>query len=89
MKFGVTVSIVLYKPNVSIFKELLLSLLNSITYQISNVSKSILYKIEVLDNTPQYGEEVKNIINDLEKSFRLKIKSNFNTFIFLKTLDTG
>ncbi|EMS86010.1 glycosyltransferase [Leptospira noguchii] len=82
MKFGVTVSIVLYKPNVSIFKELLLSLLNSITYQISNVSKSILYKIEVLDNTPQYGEEVKNIINDLEKKFSFKDQIKFQYFHF-------
>ncbi|EMO74842.1 hypothetical protein LEP1GSC127_0105 [Leptospira kirschneri str. 200801925] len=36
-----------------------MSLLDSITYQISNTSKFILYKIEVLDNTPRYGEEIK------------------------------
>lgn len=82
MEFGITVSIVLYKPNVSIFKESFLSLLDSITYQISNTSKFILYKIEVLDNTPRYGEEIKNIINDLEKKSLFKDRVKFQYFHF-------
>ncbi|MCL8309092.1 glycosyltransferase [Leptospira interrogans] len=89
MEFGITVSIVLYKPNVSILKESLLSLLNSITYQISNASKSILYKIEILDNTPQYGEEVKNIVNDLEKKFSSKNRVKFEYFHFPENLGYG
>lgn len=82
MEFGVTISIVLYKQNALIFKESLLSLLNSIIYQISNVSKTILYKIEVLDNTPGYGEEIKNIVNDLENEFSFKDQVKFQYFHF-------
>ncbi|AXR69244.1 glycosyltransferase [Leptospira mayottensis] len=67
MEFGITVSIVLYKPNLSIFKESFFSLLNSVVYQISLTSKTIRYKIDVLDNSPVYGEEVEAILDGCAK----------------------
>lgn len=72
MNFDVTVSIVLYKPNVLILKESLDSLLNSIAYQISKNSKTIRYKIDVLDNSPAYGDHIKKVLDELIKKAGLK-----------------
>ncbi|EKR65341.1 glycosyltransferase, group 2 family protein [Leptospira weilii str. 2006001853] len=77
MDFGITVSIVLYKPNLSIFKESFSSLLNSVTYQISHTSKTIRYKIDVLDNSPLWGEEVKAILDGFAKEPLLRNRVEF------------
>ncbi|MDI7157793.1 glycosyltransferase [Leptospira santarosai] len=77
MDFGITVSIVLYKPNVFIFKESFSSLLSSVAYQIAHTSKTIRYKIEVLDNSPEYGEEIKTIVDDFAKELSFKNRVEF------------
>ncbi|AVQ12208.1 Glycosyltransferase, group 2 family protein [Leptospira santarosai] len=77
MDFGITVSIVLYKPNVFIFKESFSSLLSSVAYQIAHTSKPIRYKIEVLDNSPEYGEEIKMIVDDFAKELSFKNRVEF------------
>ncbi|WP_061249414.1 glycosyltransferase family 2 protein [Leptospira alstonii] len=82
MNFGVTVSIVLYKPNLPIFKESFESLLGSVAYQISHTSQSIRYKIDVLDNSPFYGEEVKEILDDLAEKFTFDKRVEFQYLHF-------
>ncbi|MCG6167636.1 glycosyltransferase [Leptospira sanjuanensis] len=72
MNFGVTVSIVLYKPNISILRESLESLLASVAYQISKNDSKTRFQIDVLDNSPSFSQEVQSFLNDYSKAREFK-----------------
>ncbi|PJZ58186.1 glycosyltransferase [Leptospira barantonii] len=77
MKLGITVSIVLYKPNLVVFRESIESLLDSVAYQIKNSSYTCKYKIDIVDNSPLNDGNVSKMLDEFSKKAQLKKKVEF------------
>lgn len=87
---GLTVSIVIYKPNLDVLKESLDSLLQSILYQIKEGSVRFDFFIDLIDNSPTYGENVFKILEEQKSNQNVKKnKIHFRYFHFPENLGYG
>ncbi|TGM56541.1 glycosyltransferase [Leptospira adleri] len=87
---GLTVSIVIYKPNLGVLKESLDSLLSSLLYQSKEESDRFDFFIDLIDNSPTYGENASKILEELKSNQELKrTKIHFRYLHFPENLGYG
>ncbi|RHX90837.1 glycosyltransferase [Leptospira stimsonii] len=87
---GLTVSLVIYKPNLDILKVSLDSLLQSILYQSKEGSERLEFCVDLIDNSPLYGKEEAEYLKSLgERQELKKTKIQFRYHHFPENLGYG
>ncbi|MBM9577267.1 glycosyltransferase family 2 protein [Leptospira sp. 201903070] len=69
---GLTVSIVIYKPNLDVLRESLDTLLESFFFQTSKGSERLEFHLDLIDNSPQRVEGAVNILELLRSKAELQ-----------------
>ncbi|AOP33726.1 glycosyl transferase [Leptospira tipperaryensis] len=87
---GLTVSLVIYKPNLEVLKESLDSLLQSVLYQSQNGTERLEFVVDLIDNSPERSEGADKILEELQARKDLKkTKIDFRYFHFPENLGYG
>ncbi|MBM9501997.1 glycosyltransferase family 2 protein [Leptospira sp. 201903071] len=87
---GLTVSIVIYKPNLNVLKESLDSLIQSILYQSLEGSERLEFYLDLIDNSPLRVDGAAKILEELQSKKELKkTKLHFRYLHFPENLGYG